>query len=331
MAKREGYDRRDALRLGGAFLGGAMLEQAGEGIAKKLASLESSKPKPLPTEAQKAAKPEAKHEAKEGQPGHAKVADLSHEKNAIPTQLLGRRESLNRQNEMADQDGLSRLRDKEAMWQHMKFEVNDNGYMRNKEGEGIPNPHGGYLVELPTNKFLTLDPYLSLHGDFTYYTTGPHHRKEVHQGSKYKRDYCAEWTAEFLTDLAHDYALEFPDAPPLMVSSAVRPWDVQSGDLARVGNRNRSSRSVHPTGAAVDIVWGDEFKKDLAGNAVSPLEKISRPLTAQQKRWLEGRLILLKEKGIVEAEQEGNQPCYHVMVEKNYRDLMNKYKQDLYY
>jgi len=210
------------------------------------------------------------------------------------------------------------------------------------------------LVEVPRGKFLSIDPYLQMEGDFIYekkITTGRGRKRRVEiiqtQGRKYKRDYCLPWVAQFLQDLARDYAQEFPDGPSLKISSAIRPNDAQTDLSKRIGNRNVSSRSVHPTGAAIDIIWGREPKKRLDGSIIwqrDASNKIIRnedgdpiaeseyeALPKPQKRWLEGRLILLKKNGVVEPEQEGNQPCYHIAVPKNYADLLKRKHAQLYY
>jgi len=288
-------------------------------------------------------KPEVKNpyaettiEKVEHKPGQARVVDLSRETKRIPGELVGHRRSLDVQNEMADADRLRRLDTEDQMKALLKSKENPNGI----------------LVEIPRGKFIQVDPYVATEGDFTYTKTSGHGRNKTVQhlkGHKYRRDYCCAWTADFLRDLADDYGREFPNGPALMVSSGVRPWDVQRDLHDRLGNPNPSPRSIHPTGTAIDIVFDIEpkkyvdglivWKKDSRGKILKDKHKNSIPETVYdglppaQKRWVEGRLIQFKRlpDHIIEPEQEGSEPCYHIAVPRAYKALAAKHKQKLYY
>jgi hypothetical protein len=71
----------------------------------------------------------------------------------------------------------------------------------------------------------------------------------------------------------------------LVVTSATRPTTEQP--------RNASSRSVHPTGMALDI---------------------RRTNTGPCRRWIERVLLQLESSGVLEATRETNPPHYHVAV-----------------
>lgn len=304
--------RREWLKRGAVFLAGGLAWQGVEKFKKRPAEKPTLANVP---ETEPAKQPEKKAEV-EKKPDHAKVVDLSNEKNEIPSELKGTAHSLNVQNEIANTDGLVRLNTEIEMKRLVRSTQNPNGI----------------LVEIPRGQNIGIDPYLAADGNFTYTTMGRKGIKKVKQervGRKYKRDYCSAWTAEFLKDLARDYSLEFPKGPTLMVSSGVRPKDVQADLRSRLNNFNVSPRSVHPTGAAVDIVFGFEYEKALNGRSSN--KRIYEGLPKSQRRWLEGRLILLKKLQIVEPEQEGRQPCYHVVVPRNYSQLVEKNKKDLYF
>lgn len=69
----------------------------------------------------------------------------------------------------------------------------------------------------------------------------------------------------------------------LVVTSLTRPLDRQP--------RNASSRSVHPTGMAMDL---------------------RRSRNVQCRRWLEGVLLALEKRGVLEATREYRPPHYHL-------------------
>ncbi|MCL5666733.1 MAG: DUF5715 family protein [Patescibacteria group bacterium] len=333
--------RREAVKLAIMAAGGAVLEN---NLEKNLRQAENASVKvPVtPVKRKEKVSQPTKKETLEIKAGHAKIVNLSQEAKLIPAELSGSRQSLDKQNKMADLDHLVRLESESGMKAYLK-------YYRDHQGR-IKENSKGFLVELPKGKHLRADPYLGAEGNFTYQAaTGKGKKKRTLElkGRKYRRDYCAQWTAQFLQDLAQDYGKEFPEGPALVVSSAVRPNDVQADLRGRIQNKNASRRSVHPTGAAIDLNWGRLFKRKLDGTAIwqkdsqgnirrdrhgNPFPEIlQEELPLPQRRWVEGRLILLKKIGLIEPEQEGSQPCYHIMVPKAYGNLMEKHKKELYY
>jgi hypothetical protein len=114
-----------------------------------------------------------------------------------------------------------------------------------------------------------------------------------------ERRYCRPWVAAFLIDLSNAYYWEFHT--PLLVDSAVRTVRVQRS-LIR-WNKNAAPahgqlESVHIAGIAVDIA--------------------RRPLTGEQIRWLELRLLYYHALGLVIVEEELKQPCFHIVVSGDY-------------
>ncbi len=135
----------------------------------------------------------------------------------------------------------------------------------------------GYLVPLPTTVGLSIDPRLDA-----------------------KWQYVRPWTARFLVHLGVDFHKEFGKS--LQINSAVRT--VERQEELREKNRNAAPpngerRSVHPTGAAIDIA------------------KLGR--SGREVRWLARRLLQLERDGLIEAtEERRNQAVFHVMVHKKY-------------
>jgi len=114
-----------------------------------------------------------------------------------------------------------------------------------------------------------------------------------------KRRYCRPWVAAFLFDLSDAYYREFHT--PLLVDSAVRTVKVQRSLLR--WNKNAAPahgelESVHIAGIAVDIA--------------------RRPLSGNQIRWLELRLLYYHALGLVIVEEELKQPCFHIVVSGDY-------------
>ena len=109
------------------------------------------------------------------------------------------------------------------------------------------------------------------------------------------RNYCTPQANDCSEDYGHAFKKKFKERPPL--SSAVRPHTVQR----RVGKTNGNTaknNSVHPTGSAVDY--------PIVG------------MTNRQILWSQNYWVRLEAKGLVEATQEHNQPCFHVFVPKKY-------------
>ncbi|NIP81786.1 MAG: LysM peptidoglycan-binding domain-containing protein, partial [Gemmatimonadetes bacterium] len=115
----------------------------------------------------------------------------------------------------------------------------------------------GYLVPVPGN-----DNYLLARVSF------PYARPEVKM---------------FLERLSAQYRAACKE--PLVVTSLTRPRNRQPN--------NASSRSVHPTGMAVDI---------------------RRSNQRSCRRWIEDTLLSLEQAGVVEATRERRPPHYHVAV-----------------
>lgn len=154
----------------------------------------------------------------------------------------------------------------------------------------------GLLVRLPENSHISVDPYL------------PEYRR-----------YCRPWTAKFLQDLGNEHAKKFPNGHALMITSAVRPENVQRN----LHNRNASPRSVHPTGSTVDMTYGPIYKKDKDGKKIY---KHGKPqvwylgMSEAEQKWMNTKLLQLERQNLVEATKEHMQPCYHVMVFKAYAE-----------
>lgn len=132
--------------------------------------------------------------------------------------------------------------------------------------------------------------------DFTYLSTSGQVSKFVRLGllvpirgnSDYQLAnvsfaYGREELKVFVERLARQYRSACGE--PLVVTSLTRPQNRQP--------RNASSRSVHPTGMAVDL-------------------RVSS--RASCRRWLENVLLQLEAKGLVEATRERYPPHYHVAV-----------------
>lgn len=135
---------------------------------------------------------------------------------------------------------------------------------------------GGYLVPIPVNDHLMVDYRLDE-----------------------KWHFVRPWTAHFLLDLARDFHKKF--GRKLQVNSAVRTVERQEEIRRQNGNAaapDGHRRSVHPTGAAIDI------------------GKIG--LDEPHILWLSVRLLRLEERGLIEATSERRQLVFHVMVFKRY-------------
>lgn len=135
---------------------------------------------------------------------------------------------------------------------------------------------GGYLVPIPDTVGITIDPRLDL-----------------------KWRFVRPWVATFLHELGRDFYKEFREQ--LQINSAVRT--VERQEELRRGNGNAAPpegrrRSVHPTGAAIDIA------------------KLGR--TTAETAWLRKRLSQLETDDRVEATEERRQAVFHVMVFKSY-------------
>ncbi len=173
--------------------------------------------------------------------------------------LKGSPESLRKQNEVADQEGLKRIKNDREL-EEMK-----------KKGELVPVP-------LSTK----VDP--KLHPKWRW---------------------CLSCTADFLDDFAVDFIDRFGYMPQL--SSAVRTVErqlaIQRGDELTPKNANAAPvkgdrASVHLTGSSFDI------------------SKLKMP--KDEILWVRQRLLELEERGLIEATEEWDQACFHVMVFQTY-------------
>jgi hypothetical protein len=218
-------------------------------------------------------------------------------KSKKPNPLSGSKNSMERQRGFAEQGDLSYLQSEAELKEFVKK---------------------GLLVPLPKNQNITYDPYLALEGN---YTVGKKNKR------KYNRAYCRPFVKKFLEDLSRDYKAKFPNAQPLMVTSAVRPADVQR-DLLK-SNPNASKQSLHLTGAVIDIVYGPALERKLDGSLVLELnpktkekapKTIHKNISEEQKKWIADRLKSLEQnQKTIEATLERVEPCFHIMVSKKYK------------
>jgi hypothetical protein len=115
------------------------------------------------------------------------------------------------------------------------------------------------------------------------------------------RRYCRPWTREFLDDLSQAYYQQFRQQ--IQVNSAVRTVKVQN--KLRRHNRNAAPAegelaSSHLAGITVDIQ--------------------RRGLSREQIKWMENYMMPLKDRGLIEPEEERRQWVFHVAVSGRYTD-----------
>ena len=119
--------------------------------------------------------------------------------------------------------------------------------------------------------------------------------------------YCLQCTSDFLDDLAVDFIDRF--GRQFQVNSAVRTierqLEIRRGDKNNPENINAAPTegqraSPHLTGATIDIA------------------KIG--LSSEELDWLRERLLLFEDRDFVEATEEWEQLCFHVMVFNSYCD-----------
>ncbi|MBL8030593.1 MAG: hypothetical protein JNN11_05090 [Candidatus Doudnabacteria bacterium] len=140
------------------------------------------------------------------------------------------------------------------------------------------------LVPLPENDFVMIDPSLPAF-----------------------RRYCLPEVAKFLNDLGMASKNFNSKFEPIMVTSAVRPESVQKALSKKNGNAARNS--VHPTGAVVDFVYNALPKGPYT---------VYNGMSQTQLDWTAQYLIDLEKQNKLEATQERQMPCFHVMVFKKY-------------
>lgn len=216
-----------------------------------------------------------------------------------PDPLRGSAKSMDRQRSIAEREDLTYL---------------------NNEAELKDFVKKGLLVSLPDNSNIGFDPYLSMEGDIK-----GKNGKLV--GRKYNRAFCRPWAKNFLENLSREYRTAFPKGPKLMVTSAVRPRDVQN--VLRKNNPNASAHSVHLTGSAIDLVYGTIPERNLDGSFIwetdfntkkRRVKNIYPGLSLVQKNWIAHELRTLETLGKkIEATQERMEPCFHIMVSKEYK------------
>lgn len=113
------------------------------------------------------------------------------------------------------------------------------------------------------------------------------------------RRYCRPWTRDFLEDLSEAYYKEFRSQ--IQVNSAVRTVKVQK--KLRRHNRNAApaegeTASSHLAGVTVDIQ--------------------RRGMTRQQISWMQSYLLPMRDRLLIEPEEERRQWVFHVMVSDRY-------------
>jgi len=113
------------------------------------------------------------------------------------------------------------------------------------------------------------------------------------------RRYCRPWTREFVEDLSEAYYKQF--RAQIQVNSAVRTVKIQH--KLRRHNRNAAPES------------GETASSHLAGVTVD-LQR--RGMSREQVRWMEEYLAPLKDKGLIEPEEERRQWVFHIMVSDRY-------------
>jgi hypothetical protein len=133
-----------------------------------------------------------------------------------------------------------------------------------------------FLVPVPTSTDLTINQNLP----------------ETHR-------YCRPWTAQFLSDLAHQHSARFHSS--LEVSSAVRTVEYQK-QLERVNGNAAAAEgdiaSPHLTGATIDIAKGNMTRDEIA--------------------WMRTSLLALQQAGKLDVEEEFKQSCFHITVYRSY-------------
>lgn len=113
--------------------------------------------------------------------------------------------------------------------------------------------------------------------------------------------YSRPWTRQFIVDMSEAYYSEFH--APMQINSAVRTMEQQQ--KLRRHNRN----------AAPEM--GDMTSSHLAGTTV---DLARRGLTPAEHQWIEGYLKNMRDQGLVEAAEERQTWCFHVMVSNRYSE-----------
>lgn len=109
--------------------------------------------------------------------------------------------------------------------------------------------------------------------------------------------YARPYTSRFIRRLGAQFALRFPGRH-FVVTSLVRTCMYQRRLARGNGNATTCEKSSHVTGTTIDIRWSD--------------------LSRMERRWMEGSLLTLERRGLIQATKENGQPVYHVMVYPHY-------------
>src|SRR5215471_4441893 len=127
--------------------------------------------------------------------------------------------------------------------------------------------------------------------------------RALHWSSAIQADkrYSRPWTNQFVQDMSEAYYNEFHT--PLQINSAVRTMEQQQ--KLRRHNRN----------AAPEM--GDMTSSHLAGITV---DLAKRGLSKAQHQWIEDYLKNMRDQGLVEAAEERQTWCFHVMVSNRYTE-----------
>lgn len=113
--------------------------------------------------------------------------------------------------------------------------------------------------------------------------------------------FCRPWVAQFIENLGALHEKYFPKTT-LFITEAVRTPQKQRW-LARINpNAGAIDNSVHLTGAVIDITKAD--------------------MSYEQVLWMRQILFPLHEK-VIYVVEEFEQPCFHIMVYKNYQKPAN--------
>jgi Family of unknown function (DUF5715) len=115
------------------------------------------------------------------------------------------------------------------------------------------------------------------------------------------RRYCRPWTRSFLDDISQAYYQQFHTS--IQVNSAVRT--VLGQKKLRRHNRNAAPE------------YGDTASSHLAGITVD-IQR--RGMTRQQIQWMEQYMMPLRDRGLLEPEEERHQWVFHVAVSGHYAD-----------
>lgn len=174
--------------------------------------------------------------------------------------LRGSKSSIRRQRTQAIAEGLSQIEDDE-----------DLAAMK----------QGHYLVPLPENKFVQVDPRLAA-----------------------KWRWCRPWTRALLLDLGQESMRKF--GVPIRVNSAVRTVEYQKKLRRTNKNATAPQNCLHCSGATVDLA---RFVK---------IRGVKHWYPVAQQDWLRERLLRLESRQLAEAVEEHRNAVFHIMVFKKY-------------